>query len=316
MLRIRQFVKGIDEQVWVNVLNAAYRESKDWRAITVEEFLSEETGHSFQFELKLITELNGKPVGVVHAYVEKIGKEKGFISDLCVIPEFHGSGVEEELLNSATDQLKAYGTSIIQLPRLRWLPSKGKDHIEFLEKSGFNLARKTSLMEIDLTEISSNVIGNTMITIRSFQKQWEEDIRTLSWLRNECSKEQYNYRPTKVEETRYFLVNNPYSYLEVFFAASGEKDIGYLVVAIDKKYKVEKNSRTGIILAVGVLKAYRRSGIGTKLVLHGLEVLKAKGMTSAMLDVDDLNQTGAMRLYEKIGFRVIEKYLTYEKTFE
>jgi ribosomal protein S18 acetylase RimI-like enzyme len=38
-------------------------------------------------------------------------------------------------------------------------------------------------------------------------------------------------------------------------------------------------------------------------------------MTKAMLDVDDLNETGALRLYEKIGFKVLEKYLTYEKSF-
>jgi hypothetical protein len=42
-------------------------------------------------------------------------------------------------------------------------------------------------------------------------------------------------------------------------------------------------------------------------MLHGLETLKAKGMTRAMLGVDDQNPSRANRLYEKVGFRVKKK---------
>lgn len=51
-------------------------------------------------------------------------------------------------------------------------------------------------------------------------------------------------------------------------------------------------------------------------MLQGLATLKAKGMTSAMLGVDDRNVTKAMILYEKVGFKVIKKDLTYEKRVE
>jgi ribosomal protein S18 acetylase RimI-like enzyme len=143
-----------------------------------------------------------------------------------------------------------------------------------------------------------------------------KDIETLSWLRNECSKEQFNYRPTSTQETQYFLEHSPYAYLEVFFALLEKQSVGYLVVAIDDKFNTEKNVKAGIILAVGVLKQHRRQGIGSALTLHGLKVLTTKQMTSAFLDVDDLNQTGALKLYEKLGFKVSEKYLTYENSFD
>jgi len=78
-------------------------------------------------------------------------------------------------------------------------------------------------------------------------------------------------------------------------------------------HNAERNVKAGIILAIGVLEGYRKSGVGTRLVLHGLEALRNEKMDKALLDVDDLNQTGAMRLYENVGFKVVEKYLTYEK---
>ncbi len=61
------------------------------------------------------------------------------------------------------------------------------------------------------------------------------------------------------------------------------------------------------------MKPYRKKGIGTRLTLHGLETLRAKGMTKAILDVDDFNPTKAIKLYEKVGFKVAKKYLKYEK---
>jgi ribosomal protein S18 acetylase RimI-like enzyme len=69
-------------------------------------------------------------------------------------------------------------------------------------------------------------------------------------------------------------------------------------------------------LDIGVLKPYRRTGIGTKLMLHGMNLLKAKGMIVAMLGVDDWNVTQATRLYEKVGFKVARKEMAYEKTLE
>jgi ribosomal protein S18 acetylase RimI-like enzyme len=66
-------------------------------------------------------------------------------------------------------------------------------------------------------------------------------------------------------------------------------------------------------LDIGVLKPHRRKGIGTRLMLHGMNLLKAKGMTIAMLAVDDWNVTKAMRLYEKVGFKVAKKDIAYEK---
>lgn len=48
-------------------------------------------------------------------------------------------------------------------------------------------------------------------------------------------------------------------------------------------------------------------------MLQGLETFKAKGMTKARLDVDDLNPTKAIKLYEKVGFKVMKKWGIYER---
>jgi ribosomal protein S18 acetylase RimI-like enzyme len=63
--------------------------------------------------------------------------------------------------------------------------------------------------------------------------------------------------------------------------------------------------RTGYISALAVLPARQGQGLGSGLLRHMEAEARAAGKTRLALDVVDTN-TGARRLYERHGFRVIE----------
>jgi ribosomal protein S18 acetylase RimI-like enzyme len=305
-------VKGADAPVWVEILNTAYEEYESWwRGVTVEEMLLAEKRPNFDFEGRFIAELDGKPVGLVHAHVDRLSKEKkGYIYSFGVVPAFRGRGVEEKLLEVAMNNLEKRGMKLIQT----WTGIKRNDRIQLLEKRGFTFAYRTIDMEINLSDIPSNVGENTTVSIRSLQKDVEEDIEMLNWLINECFKEDPLHRPKTVEETRHSVLNHPQlKEQEIFFAALDQKNVGYVGIGIDEEYNIKQSAKSGRINGIGVLKAYRRKGIGTRLMLRGLKALRAKEMTKAMLDTADINPTRAITLYEKIGFKVMQEYVTYEK---
>ena len=311
MLNMRRFVKDVDEPSWVEVLNASRKDREDWRAVTAEEMLLQEKGDpSFDSEGRFIAELDGRPVGVVHANVDKLREEsKGFIR-FDVIPESRGSGIERQLLETALRELKARGMTTAQA----WADSKERDYIELLEGLGFSHVRVFSMMEMDLANVSQNIGENKQVAIRLLQKELEEDIKLLTRLINETFKEHFDFRPNTLEEIRHFLFSTPFlKEQEVFFAVLDGENIGYIGVGTDEKYNLEKKVKAGAIFTIGVLKGYRRTGIGARLMLHGLEALKAKGMTKALLGVDDYNPTKAIGLYEKVGFRAKKKDFTFER---
>jgi mycothiol synthase len=314
LLKIRRFVQGKDEEDWVRVWNAAYKEYDDLRQMTVDEFRVYEAAPEFDPEGRFIAELDNQPVGIIHAHVDKLRKEKkGFIRSFGIIPEFRGRGIEEKLVNVALKELKSCGMEIVQA----WAADSREDRIRLWENLGFKLVRKFSLMKKDLDKIPSNIGEDKEVTLKTLRKDVDEDVKMLNWLDNECFKEHFNYRPSTLERTIYFLRKDPFfKYQEWFFAILNEKHVGYIGVGIDEKYNVEKNMKSGWILDIGVLKPYRRRGIGTRLMLQGMRTLKAKGMTTALLGVDDWNVTKAMELYEKIGFKVVRKDLTYERNLE
>ncbi len=311
MLDIRRFAKGVDESVWVEVLNAARKDREDWRATTVEEkFLNGKGDPSFDSEGRFIAELDGKPVGIVHANVDKLREErKGFIR-FDVIPEFRGSGIERQLIETAVTELKVRGMTTAQARA----DSRERDYIQLLEGLEFKHVRVGSMMEMDLVDVSQNIGEHKQVAIRPLQKDLEEDMKLFTWLLNETFKEHFNFRPDTLEEIGYFLFSDLYfNEKEIFFAVLDGENVGYAGIGIDEKYNLEKKVKAGEIFTIGVLKGYRRTGIGARLMLHGLETLKAKGMTKAMLGVDDYNPTKALKLYEKVGFRAKIKAFTFER---
>ena len=310
MLSIRRFAKGVDEPVWDEVLSASRRDSEEWGAIAVEELLPKEKRPGFDFEGRFIAELDGKLVGLVHADVDKLSQDRKGLIRLAVIPGFRGTGIERQLLETALTELKVRGMTAAQA----WADSENRDYIQLLERLEFKRVRVGSTMEMDLGNVSQHIGEDEHVAIRPLQKDREEDIELINRLDNEIYKEHFNFRPDTLEETRYFLFYNPYfKERETFFAVLNGERIGYATVGIDEKYSLEKKVRAGRISSVGVLKGYRRRGIGARLMLHGLETLKAKGMTRAILHVDDYNPTEALTLYEKVGFRVNKKDFTYER---
>jgi ribosomal protein S18 acetylase RimI-like enzyme len=53
--------------------------------------------------------------------------------------------------------------------------------------------------------------------------------------------------------------------------------------------------------------AWRRQGLGSALLLHCCATFADRGARSLDLKVDSHNPSGAVRLYERLGFRVVER---------
>jgi len=293
-------------------MDEEYREFASWwRGITVEEMLELEKSSDFDLDSRFVAEVDGRAVGAVHVRVEVSGEEKrGFTRDICVLSTFRGSEVEERLLEAAVTELRNRGVKRMYA----WTGAERADRIRFLEKNGFRFAYRTFDMRISLVNLPSDMDKNVEAVIRPLNPKVEGDVETLNWLDNECFKDNPVHVPRTVEETRRLMLEDPFlRWREFYFAVVDGKDIGYIGLGIDEKYNVEHGVKTGYVNGIGVLQGYRKRGIGTQLILHGLRVLKSKGMTSASLDTEDTNPTRAITLYEKVGFKVLQEYVTYAR---
>jgi mycothiol synthase len=79
----------------------------------------------------------------------------------------------------------------------------------------------------------------------------------------------------------------------------------------------EENERLGVnrgwLEQVGVRRPWRRRGVARALIAASMRAFADRGLTSAGLGVDADNPTGALGLYEGLGFRVHKPATTYRK---
>lgn len=94
-----------------------------------------------------------------------------------------------------------------------------------------------------------------------------------------------------------------------FVAVAGGNVVGYLG-AVEE---AAEDPARGYVKVLGVRRAYRRRGIGEALLVHVFCELAARGKTGCDLHVDAESQTGATRLYERVGMRAHPRFATWEK---
>ncbi len=75
---------------------------------------------------------------------------------------------------------------------------------------------------------------------------------------------------------------------------------------------IDPVNRIGDFGPVGALPAYRRKGLTRAALLEGLRRMRAHGMERVCISTG-VSNTPAQRLYESIGFKIVNKYLDYVK---
>jgi ribosomal protein S18 acetylase RimI-like enzyme len=77
----------------------------------------------------------------------------------------------------------------------------------------------------------------------------------------------------------------------------------------------EEDPDLGYVGNLGVRRSHRGRGIALALLRASFQQLAGLGAKRVKLDVDSENLTGATRLYERAGMRVVEKRTQYGKDF-
>lgn len=81
---------------------------------------------------------------------------------------------------------------------------------------------------------------------------------------------------------------------------------GFIIAQVE----IDSNRLFGHIITINVSIAYRRKGIGTRMLREIEQILKQKGITECQLEVREDN-SGALKLYRTNGYQKIGKLENY-----
>lgn len=228
-------------------------------------------------------------------------------------PDAAQSGLDDELIAWAESRLRAHGAR-------RGVPCKlfsgtmehYKRRGEALERNGFTLARYFFVMHRPLHEPLEEPHFPEGFTLSNVAEHPEIDryveMHNLSFV------DHWSFHPM-LPERRAHLMKDPQYRPEggLLALAPDGTFAAFADCYIDEGHNERAGKSEGWIGTLGTRRGYRKIGLGRAMLLAGLHWLKSQGLETGVLDVDADNPTGALRLYESVGFRTVKTEVVYTK---
>lgn len=269
-----------------------------------------ETGRNF----RLVTTKKGRVV----AYGELWDDHDPLVRTWCwarVHPDFEGQGLGTYLMNWA-EELSV--ESMVRAPKeasftmSSGTPSTYQPSIDLLRGQGMKLKRHFYTMEIELEEkpeapqLPENIIIRPMRDLN--------ELPAVIQAIQDSFKDHWGFVQQSLESElafwKHIVETDPSFDRNLWFLAVDGDQIAGLSLCWPKH---GRNEQMGWVGTLGVLRPWRRQGLGLGLLKHSFRELFIRGKTKIGLGVDADSLTGATRLYEKAGMHVARQFDQYQK---
>jgi mycothiol synthase len=219
---------------------------------------------------------------------------------VAVRPQYQGQGLSTELLARAEQRAAALGVESLMAGMLA-----GNDAARrLLEALGFRELRRFYRMQIDFGGAPPTASDVPGVTIAPFRL---DDARVFHATLNEAFAGEWGFHAFSFEEWKSHRLQAPETDTSLWFIAwDGDQAAG--VIRCDAV-----KFGGGFVGALGVRKPWRGRGIGMALLRHAFAEFHGRGAPHVSLGVDAENPTGATRLYERAGMRVMSEDIVFEK---
>lgn len=273
-------------------------------------------GFNPETDIRMVFAPDDTPVAFVECWQTAEPPVHPWISGI-VHPEHWGRGIGSHLITWAEDR----ATAALErcAPELRVAPKSGilahnKAGKELLESLGWKHVRSFYRMMTDLDTAPEVPVLPEGITIRPYDPETElVTIYNTMW---EAFRDHYGVIVPPFEKG---IAEFKHNFIEVpgydprfwFVAMDGDQMVGISICRpVD-----DEDPDCGWVNELGVLRPWRKHGVGYALLKHSFAAFYEAGRKRAGLGVDSQNLTGALRLYERAGMHVQRQYDQYEKEF-
>lgn len=187
-------------------------------------------------------------------------------------------------------------------------------HAALLARAGYRVSRFFSEMLRPLAG-APVVPAPAGISIVPFTPELAEAVRLAH---NEAFADHWGSEPRSPEQWGFLLRNEQLrpDWSAVALDADTGEVVGYQFSMYDPERLRLEGREEGYTELLGVRRAWRGRGIAPALLSDAMARYTRAGMDHACLDVDTENPTGALGLYERMGYRPMRRTLAWDKPLD
>jgi ribosomal protein S18 acetylase RimI-like enzyme len=188
-----------------------------------------------------------------------------------------------------------------------------KDLVALLESRGYKPARYETHMRRDLSEPFPEAPMPPGLEIRPVKK---EHIRPIFEASNEAFRDHWGSRDESEEEYKMQL-ESPEFHPELWKVAwDGDQVASVIHNFVDEKENEEYQRKRGYTEGICTRRPWRKLGLARSLLVQSMKMFKEMGMTETTLSADSQNLSGAVRLYESVGYHKVKQQIIFRKPME
>ena len=318
-LTFRSFHGEDDYPIMADVTNACYTADQTGEIVT-RDWIANFYRHLANFDPQrdlLFAEVDGRPIAYNRMTSRKLDDGTRLYASVgFVLPAWRHTGIGRALLHHAEGRLREIASTHPN-DGLRFYQSFAADTEvacdALLHNEGYQPVRHFfEMVRPTLDDLPEAPLPDGL-EVRSARP---DHYRLIGAALNEAFRDHYGHsESTEADYQRW--INGPQFQPHLWQVAwEGDEVAGMVLNYIDADENAHFNRKRGWTDPICVRRPWRKRGLARALIVQSLRLLKAHGMTEAGLGVDTENPSGALRLYEGVGFRPIKRFSSYWKPME
>ncbi|MBU6998206.1 MAG: GNAT family N-acetyltransferase [Theionarchaea archaeon] len=318
-LTFRHFSGKEDYLAMVNVLNGSKEEDQLEFSISVED-IANEFDHLYNFDPStdmLFVEMNGSVIGYGEVWWEDLEDECVCPHVTYLLPEWRGKGIRRAMLHHIEQRSREIRLShLAEKPHFyqAWTQETETHWISLLESEGYRPVRYGFRMARSLSEPIPDIPLPEGIEVHpahpdQYWTIWRAACQSLRELWQGS-----RFRDEMFEEWMGDSTFNPALWIVAW--DTNDRVAGTVLNFINEAENREYHCKRGHVEFVTVAQPHRGKGLAKALIALSLSRLRQEGMAEAVLGVDAKNPSGALHLYEHMGFNPVKRRATYQKSMD
>jgi GNAT superfamily N-acetyltransferase len=317
-LRFRRYRGTEDISAMVRIANRSWKADGVVWSISEEDLTSDLLNPvNMDPELDLVlAEVSGELVGYGSVYWRRKSKVLRLYSQsVSLLPEWRGKGIRRALLRHNEKRIRQIARKHGHSDRKfieTWANEEPNDWKTLIEGEGYEPSwHLFELVRNDLNNIPDFRLPKHL-EIRPVEPRHEPMLWEAA---KEAMADERSFSEDSWNDENYEKVRSlpEYSPQLAQVAWDGDEIAGGVHVYIREEENKELNRKRGYTETIFVRRPWRRMGVARALIASSLRVLRDLGMEEAALDVDTDNPSGALRLYESLGYRLFKQFVFYRK---
>ena len=308
-----------DYQHMVNIITATKKVDKNEMSISVED-LTRDFAHLERcdpYKDMLFAEVNGEVIGHSRGWWdEELNGDRLYNYFVFLIPEWRDAEIGEAMSMYMQKRLHEVASEHpSEAPKYYQVWASDTEHwnTNLFRANDFEAARYEITMTRPCSEPIDSLLLPEGIEVRPSKK---ENIRKVWDAANEAFRDHWGYvEPTEKDFKSWqeYPNFNPKLWK---VAWEGEEVVGSVLNFINHDENQEYNRQRGYTEGISIRSLWRKRGVARALLTQSIKMFQEMGMKETCLVVDAENISGAMRLYEGVGYKEIKRHTVYRKRMD